>query len=151
MGSRAIYYFVDPGCDAGLAWESVSNRSAGVFQTTGLAGLLATAMVLAWTSLKLPFICPLRAMTGVPCPLCGMTTGTVAFLRGDLSGSLAAAPLSVVVVPATVAGLAVRLRTLGKASKLPSMSAGLRRAGLVFLGLALIFSWMFQLHRFGVI
>ena len=129
----------------------MSNRNAAAVQTIGLSGLLATGLVLAWTSLKVPLICPLRALTGVPCPLCGMTTGTVAFLRGDLSGSLAAAPLSIAVIPATVAGIAVAVWNFIKGSKPRLESTRLRRAGVVILGLALIFSWVFQLHRFDVI
>ena len=129
----------------------MSNRNAAAVQTIGLSGLLATGLVLAWTSLKVPLICPLRALTGVPCPLCGMTTGTVAFLRGDLSGSLAAAPLSIAVVPATLAGIAVAMWNFMKGSKRLWASARLRQAGVIILGLALIFSWMFQLHRFDVI
>ncbi|MBW3589575.1 MAG: DUF2752 domain-containing protein [Actinobacteria bacterium] len=113
--------------------------------------MLAAGLVLAWTSLKVPWICPLRALTGVPCPLCGMTTGTVAFLRGDLSGSLAAAPLSIAVVPATVAGIAIAVWNFIKGSKPRWASSRLRRAVVILLGLALIFSWMFQLHRFDLI
>ena len=32
--------------------------------------------------------CPLRALTGVPCPTCFLTRATGAALTGDLSGSL---------------------------------------------------------------
>ena len=32
--------------------------------------------------------CPLRALTGVPCPTCFLTRATAAALTGDLSGSL---------------------------------------------------------------
>jgi hypothetical protein len=36
--------------------------------------------------------CPLRALTGVPCPFCGGTRGTLALLHGDLLHSLALNP-----------------------------------------------------------
>ena len=32
--------------------------------------------------------CPLRALTGMPCPTCFLTRATSAALRGDLGGSL---------------------------------------------------------------
>jgi len=34
------------------------------------------------------FSCPLRALTGIPCPTCFLTRATAAALRGDLGGSL---------------------------------------------------------------
>jgi hypothetical protein len=36
--------------------------------------------------------CPLRALTGVPCPFCGGTRGALALLHGDLLHSLALNP-----------------------------------------------------------
>ena len=32
--------------------------------------------------------CPIRAVTGLPCPGCGLTRATIELLRGDLTGSL---------------------------------------------------------------
>ena len=36
--------------------------------------------------------CPLRSLTGVPCPFCGMTRGTLALVHGDLLGSVVLNP-----------------------------------------------------------
>jgi hypothetical protein len=36
--------------------------------------------------------CPLRALTGVPCPFCGGTRGTLSLLHGDVLHSLALNP-----------------------------------------------------------
>jgi Protein of unknown function (DUF2752) len=36
--------------------------------------------------------CPLRSLTGVPCPFCGMTRGTLALVHGDVFRSLALNP-----------------------------------------------------------
>ena len=36
-----------------------------------------------------PFrICPLYLLTGVPCPLCGLTTAIVKLMQGDVLGSI---------------------------------------------------------------
>jgi hypothetical protein len=52
----------------------------------GFLGLSATPLVGAvlynqgW---RLPFACPIRCLTGVPCPTCGMTRSIMAIARGD--------------------------------------------------------------------
>ena len=45
-----------------------------------------------------PTLCPLRATTGVPCPLCGMTRAVVAAVRGHVGQSLAFNPAGIVLV-----------------------------------------------------
>jgi hypothetical protein len=89
-------------------------------------------------------LCPLRRTTGVPCPLCGMTTGLNALARGDMPAAFAANPLAPALVLLVVAAwllflrgrptLPVRTRTLGR-----SVTA-------VLPGL-----WLFELHRYDVI
>lgn len=46
--------------------------------------------------------CPLKAMTGLDCPLCGATRATFALLRGDLGTALDFNALYVVLVPVVV-------------------------------------------------
>ena len=55
-------------------------------------GMLAIAA--AWPILPLhpEVACPLRALTGVPCPLCGMTRAIVAAVHGHVGESLAFNP-----------------------------------------------------------
>jgi hypothetical protein len=38
--------------------------------------------------------CPLRTLTGLPCPTCGSTRAVLALLNGDLLGALAWNPLA---------------------------------------------------------
>jgi hypothetical protein len=68
-------------------------------------GLLGAAA--AWPLLPVhpPFACPLRAITGLPCPLCGMTRACVAAVHGHLATSLAFNPAGVLVIVATVVAL----------------------------------------------
>ncbi len=54
--------------------------------------------------------CPLRTLTGVPCPFCGMTTSVTAVVRLDLVAGLAANPAGVLAVVVAIALLAVRRR-----------------------------------------
>ena len=56
----------------------------------GLSGLLATG----WLRSGLPTpLCPFHALTGLPCPTCGMTRAAESLLRGDVREALAWNPL----------------------------------------------------------
>jgi len=79
--------------------------------------------------------CPLRTLTGIPCPLCGMTTSVEATVRLHLRDALAANPGGVALAVAAIALLVLRPRRLA----VPS----------VVIPLALAAMWLFELHRFG--
>ena len=51
--------------------------------------------------------CPLRTVTGIPCPLCGMTTSVKAGMRLDLRSALSANPLGLIAI-AVAAALLLR-------------------------------------------
>lgn len=137
-----------PVADA-LAGGQVARRFAA--QAAALGGLLSFGALLAYGSLRIPFICPLRMMTGVPCPLCGMTTGTNAFLRGDLRSAAAANPLSLLFVPSVVLVIGDRLVRLWRGAAEIAIGPRARRV-LVLVAAALAAgSWAFQMLRFGLI
>lgn len=98
-------------------------------------------LLLAYIHPLLPFqlgiLCPLRAATGVPCPLCGMTTSVTAVTHLDFAGALAANPMGVVAVAFGVYLLVRRPDQLGVSMP------------LVFIVLAGM--WVFELNRFGII
>lgn len=60
-----------------------------------------------------PVICPLRAVTGLPCPSCGLLRSTNAILLGHVGTAFATNPLDtlflLVVVPVMIAVWAVRM------------------------------------------
>jgi hypothetical protein len=80
-------------------------------------------------------VCPLRALTGVPCPLCGMTTSVEDTVGGHVHAALAANPAGVLAVAAAALLLVLRPREL----RLPA-------AAPYALLLAM---WIFELHRFS--
>ena len=94
-----------------------------------LVGLAAAGFALAGSALELGVLCPLRRVTGVPCPLCGLTTGTWELAHGDVAGAVHAHPLA----PAALAFLALAWTPWGPAA----VSAVRRRptALAVLLGL----------------
>lgn len=82
--------------------------------------------------------CPLRALTGVPCPFCGLTTSVKALLRGDGHAALAANPFGLLAVAFAIALIA---RPRWARLRLPVV--------VVVAGVGA--SWLFQLHRFHFI
>ena len=82
-------------------------------------------------------LCPLRAVTGVPCPLCGMTTSVTATTQLDLAGAFSANPAGIVAVGLALYLIVRRLRYLR--FSLPAV--------LVTLGVM----WIFELNRYGII
>ncbi|MCW2671008.1 MAG: hypothetical protein JWO27_2905 [Frankiales bacterium] len=105
------------------------------------AVLLAAAVGLA--VLHLPgrprTVCLLRAVTGIPCPLCGGTTAAVQVGRGDLLGALRASPLAVLGAATFVAAPVARL---------PQLSS--RSLWLLILTVAAA-AELYQLGRFGLL
>jgi hypothetical protein len=79
--------------------------------------------------------CPVRTTTGVPCPLCGLTTSVKAMMRGNLHGAFTANPFGILAV-ATAMLLLVR-----PAWRRLSLPAGVLMGGVLV-------SWLFQLYRF---
>jgi hypothetical protein len=82
--------------------------------------------------------CPLRTLTGVPCPLCGTTTSVEETLRGHPVAALEANPVGPFLVLAAVALLIRRPRDLVRVP-----------LGLVLLVVAGL--WVFELNRFGIL
>jgi hypothetical protein len=110
--------------------DATDLRRAGTAMLVGAAALPA-----------LPghphLFCPLRTLTGIPCPLCGMTTSVEATVHLHLGRALAANPAGLALV-----GLAVFLLVRRPTTVRVSLP-------LVLAVLALM--WAFELFRFGVV
>jgi hypothetical protein len=96
--------------------------------------------------------CPLRTLTGVPCPFCGMTTATVAISHGEWATAAAANPL-VYLAAALVAGTIPVLlaRAAGLAPGPRPWPEAMRRRVCWAVAVLAGLSWLFQLHRFGFV
>jgi hypothetical protein len=60
--------------------------------------MLAVAAVRPWLPATLGPPCPLRTVTGVPCPFCGMTRGVTSIVYGHLSAAFTYNPGAFLVV-----------------------------------------------------
>jgi hypothetical protein len=79
--------------------------------------------------------CPLRTVTGVPCPFCGMTTSVEAGVHLDWRGALAANPFGLLAI---VVAVLLLVRPAWRRIAIPlSLGVG-----------ALAASELWQLHRF---
>ncbi|HJN36699.1 MAG: DUF2752 domain-containing protein [Prochlorococcus sp.] len=120
------------GSQRGLGWAAL--------------GLLVMLAVKA-SGLDLPLPgCPLRALTGLPCPTCFLTRSMLAALRGDLAGAL---ELHLFGPP-----LLLALAWLGwhqgvRGRPLPGVLV--QGKGLLFAGLMLFGYWLIRLVHWSVL
>lgn len=106
-------------------------------------GAVLLAAAVALSLVHLPWrprtVCVLRALTGVPCPLCGGTTAAVEVGRGDLLAGLRASPAAVL----GAAGLVV-----APLLRLPPLTT--RQLWVLIVGGAAA-AELYQLTRFGLL
>ena len=92
------------------SWHrSISWRAASIVLRPATLVLIALAvgcaLPLSWLTSG-PSFCPFKVLTGLPCPGCGLTRSSVAFLHGDPTTSLFYHPLGApIVIAAVVVGL----------------------------------------------
>jgi hypothetical protein len=116
-----------------------------------LVGFALAALLLA--NLRIPgrpaTICPLRAMTGIPCPFCGGTTAAVEVGRFDLADALRVNPFVVLGAVVIVAmPVVIGLRTARHVAWPPAPA---RRTIYLALASAVIVAELWQLFRFGIL
>jgi hypothetical protein len=117
------------------AWSDTTPVNLQALRFLG-AGMLGVAAVRPLVPFEFVPPCPLRTITGVPCPFCGMTRGVTAAVHADLGRAVFLNPGSVVAVVLAVL-LLVAWRT--KRVNLPGWS--------IVLVFGLLWSW--QLFKYA--
>ena len=119
-----------PGVRSSITLDGRDLRLAGEVM---LSAVLLLPLVPGYPGIA----CPLRTLTGIPCPLCGMTTSVRATLHLDLSAALAANPGGIAAVAVAAALIALRPARV----RIPSLLVPVALAGL----------WVCELMRFSVL
>lgn len=104
-------------------------------RVAGAGMLTVAALSPPFPMASVPYRCPLRAITGIPCPFCGMTRGVIEAVHGHLSASFLFNPGAMLLVALAVALLvAWRVQRVSVPVWAP----------FVFFGLL----WSFQLWKY---
>lgn len=81
-----------PRSDIPARWQALAPAERAQRLGLGLAWPLAMAATPQWLRSGVGPGCPFRALTGLPCPLCGGTHACAALVQGDWAGAWAASP-----------------------------------------------------------
>ena len=89
--------------------------------------------------------CLLRAVTGIPCPFCGLTHSMMALGQGNLAAAVAQNPVGLLVLPLAILVLALGVRVVLRGGRIrwpaPVLGVGL---GVVLAG------WAVQIVRYAL-
>jgi Na+-translocating ferredoxin:NAD+ oxidoreductase RnfA subunit len=99
--------------------------------------MLLLALLRPFVPIETGVLCPLRAVTGVPCPFCGMTTSVTAAAHLDVAGAFAANPAGIVAVLVALYLLVRRPQHIRVSMKLVLIALGAM--------------WIFELSRYGIV
>jgi Protein of unknown function (DUF2752) len=129
---------------------SVPERLALLGAACACAGTVYPAIIAHTGGRGLP--CPMLAMSGIPCPFCGLTTAVVALSHGSWTAGVRASPLAclaAVLVAMTAPVLLARAAGLAEVPR-PWPQAARRRTGLI-ISVIVALNWIYELHRFRLL
>ena len=87
----------------------------------------------------IPLFCPFKALTGIPCPGCGMTRAMLSITKGDLQGAIGYNPFSFFLLFMVVISIVP-----GKqAEKLPSIVPVVMNYFFIVVLAAVLLFWFF--------
>ena len=126
-----------------LAPRRVPRRLLASFDRLALAGVCSVAAAWVHEHHDPGALCPLRRLTGVPCPMCGSTTVFMEAGAGHWTTALTANPFTVLAFFAFLAVPIAQIDPVASWARLPA------RRRNTLLAVVIVLSWLWQLHRFG--
>jgi hypothetical protein len=124
-----------------LAWRRTARFGhPEVFAAIGGLSFLAARFL---PLLTVPFTCPFRAATSLPCASCGMTHAFVLLARGELGAALAASPLGALLAGAVWAYALLDLVRWGFSLPWPEISPRSVRSLAALAALAVLANWAY--------
>lgn len=110
------------------------RRAPETLLAAGLGGALALSTAVPYsTLLRGPVVCPFLAVTGIPCPTCGMTRSWNLTAHGDITAALALhpmGPLTFAAATVVLVVLVVRLMSRRWLVPVPAMTTGVVLLGV---------------------
>ena len=134
-----------------LRWVKVSRRPPWPCWAVLIAclwgGLVAAAICLARATGREVILCPLKLLTGLPCPTCGLTRGTLALLSGHVLKAWALNPLAFSAAAVYLAVVGIRI-VLGRAVRL-ELAPSNRRVAWVVAAVLVGANWTYVIACVG--
>ena len=136
-----------PASAAAMAGGRALARDFGHAEVFAVIGLLSFAVARYLPVLAIPLVCPARALTGLPCPTCGMTHAFVAVAHGDVAAALAASPAGALLAALAWLLSAADLVRLVVGARLPAVPERTARLLVAAGAVALVVNWTWMIAR----
>jgi hypothetical protein len=128
---------------------TVSEASSRARRGVGHAEVFAAIAALSFAAARfLPVLdaglhCPLRALTGIPCPTCGMTHAFVHLAHGQVAAAFLASPAGALLAAAAWLLAAADAARLALGRPLPALGDRAARRLAAACAAALLANWAF--------
>jgi hypothetical protein len=124
-----------------------ARRTFGYAEVFALIALLSLAVARFVPVLSVPFVCPLKALAGIPCATCGMTRAFVALAHGEVAAAFAASPLGALLAGGLWLLALADAGRFAHGARLPGLGPRAARAAVAAGVVALFANWAWLVAR----